>query len=409
MKSTERSQPDPRVVGAGEDWWAIGELFSLTVDRVTAPIEGMHSAIADRWFGIAGSSGEAAKRGYNTITKTIYGSVRFAASAMGALLPFLINRQRAERGSRVGSGLRATANALWGDDLESRNSGLATEMGFRDSEGRSADLASISPNGTANAGGRLVVLIHGLGQTERCWLASSEESSHLVDMLKEGSFTPVLLRYNTGRHVAANGEDLAEMLEEVVAAWPVEITEVALVGHSMGGLVARSALGAGIDAGHRWATKTRHLITLGTPHLGSPLEKGANLLAWGLSFTPESRPLGEFLSGRSAGIKDLRFGSTRRAELSRVDPRQLLSDAVGDVAPPDGVEQHFIAGVVTTSSTHPVGAMVGDMVVRVGSATGQGSRRRVNATDVLIVGRQRHFDLPSDTAVHEQILTWLRG
>ena len=49
------------------------------------------------------------------------------------------------------------------------------------------------------------------------------------------------LRYNTGRHVSENGRDWRTLLDAARARWPVEVHEIALIGHSMGGLVARSA------------------------------------------------------------------------------------------------------------------------------------------------------------------------
>src|SRR5436309_1398051 len=65
--------------------------------------------------------------------------------------------------------------------------------------------------------------------------------------------TPVYVRYNSGRHVSENGRSIDELLEALVAAWPVEVGRIALVGHSMGGLVARSAAYEGARAGRRWS------------------------------------------------------------------------------------------------------------------------------------------------------------
>ena len=53
--------------------------------------------------------------------------------------------------------------------------------------------------------------------------------------------TSVFVRYNTGRHISVNGRELSELLDALVRAWPREVEQIALVGHSMGGLVARSA------------------------------------------------------------------------------------------------------------------------------------------------------------------------
>ena len=402
QSNSERQSPE------GDDWWAMGELFALAVDQVSAPVEGMHRAIAARWLRMAGARGEQVGRGYDTLTRAVYGTVRLGATALGALVPAAASltrgRDRRSTSSRFGSGLQATANALWGDELESRDSQLAIAMGIRDSRGDILDPQSPEAS-YPNPSGRLVILLHGLGETERRWQQRSGTAPHLADLIADDAMTPVFVRYNTGRRVTDNGEQLARLVAELTDAWPVPITSISFVCHSMGGLIARSALDSAIATDLGWKTHVRHLITLGTPHLGSPLEKGANFLAWGLDVAPESRPLGEFLRRRSAGIKDLRFGTTANAE--QVDPGALVDRAVADVAPPPGVAQHFVAGVVTQDATHPVGALIGDLVVRVGSATGNGKNRCVEASDVLVLGRQRHFDLPTDPAVHQHIRSWL--
>ena len=52
--------------------------------------------------------------------------------------------------------------------------------------------------------------------------------------------------------------------------------EFAIIGHSMGGLVARSACHHGLAAGPTWPKVLRKLVFLGTPHHGSPLERGGH-------------------------------------------------------------------------------------------------------------------------------------
>lgn len=415
--SDETSAPTGSDQANVADWRGLGDLITLATERLTAPVEGMHHAIADRWFGLAGQSAVPVRKAYRAFTAGIYESVRMTGSVLGsavglgAALAGGRNRVRPLWHSSLGSGIQATVNAVWGDELERRRSTLQIELGLRDIKGEPVDL---DPVGLANAHpgptGRLVVLLHGLGETERCWQAQTDDSGTAVglgDILTTDSLTPLLVRYNTGKHVSDNGVALAGLLEEIMQAWPVAVEEVALVGNSMGGLVARSSLDAGLAAGHRWASVVRHVVTIGTPHLGAPLEKGANLISRGLSLAPESRPLGEFLDNRSAGIKDLRFGAIREDVWRGDVPDALLSDIVGDIQPPEGVEQHFIAGVITTDPTHPVGVLVGDLIVRVGSGIGQGRRHRVEATDVRVLGGRRHFDLPHDPVVHEQVLAWL--
>jgi hypothetical protein len=385
----------------------------LATERLTEPVEGMHEAIADRWFGLAGPGVAPLHRGYRAVVAGIYGTVRLAGSTLGTVVGAAGRRGglRPLWRSPSGSGVQAVANALWGDALDQQGSNLRIDLGFRDDRGRpigsdSEALLRAYPKPT----GRLAVLLHGLGETERCWRQPSDGHNPAIglgDVLALDSFTPLLVRYNTGRHVSDNGRDLATLLEEAVGNWPVPVEEIALIGNSMGGLVVRSSLHAGQADRHRWPLAVRHLVTVGAPHLGAPLEKGVNVAARGLRVAPESRPIGEFLDHRSAGIKDLRFGAVREQDWQGIDPAALFDAITGDVPLPEQVEQHFVAGVVTEKSAHPVGVLVGDLVVRTGSGTGRGRRRTIDATHVQVMGRRRHSDLAGDPTVHQQVRDWL--
>src|SRR5262249_52161113 len=136
-------------------------------------------------------------------------------------------------------------------------------------------------------------------------------------------FTAVDIRYNTGRHVSENGRSLAGKLEALVAAWPVEVEQLALVGHSMGGLVARSACHLAAERGDVWVGRVRHVVSLGTLHMGVPLEEAVHVVAHGLSAVPETRTFGAFLRRRSAGIRDLRRGSLVDEDWRDCDPDAL--------------------------------------------------------------------------------------
>ena len=411
--SAETNESSPAV----DDWRGLGDLLSLATERLTAPVEGMHRAIADRWFGLAGPEVAPVRRVYQAFTGAVYGSVRVTGSVLGAAVGLGAAAAGGRNGLRplwrssFGRGIQATANAVWGDELDRRQSHLRIELGLRDAEGDPispdpVDLARSFPEPTS----RLVVLLHGLGETERCWLTPTDDGEAafgLGDVLAADSFTPLLVRFNTGRHISDNGQALASLLETIEHNWPVPVEEMALVGNSMGGLVARSSVHAGQAAEARWADSVRHVVALGAPHLGAPLEKGANLISRGMRVSPESRPLSDFLDQRSSGIKDLRFGAIQEVDWHGANPDALLSDLASDVLLPENVEQHFIAGVITADPTHPVGVLVGDLIVRVGSATGRGRRRYVEATDVRVLGGRRHFDLAHDPTVHQQIRDWL--
>jgi pimeloyl-ACP methyl ester carboxylesterase len=415
----ETDSPPEDTRATVDDWRDLGDLLALATERLTSPVEGIHDAIADRWFRLAGSAAAPAQRAYRAATAGIYRSIRLAGAAVGAAIGFgaaMADKRAPLRPlgrSTVGSGIQAVGNALWGDELEPKRGDPRAELGLRSSEGELIGLDAVTlgrafPEPTS----RLVVLLHGLGETERCWQSLTVDGNTaigLAGVLAADSFTPLLVRYNSGRHVSDNGLALATLIDEITHNWPVPVGEIALVGNSMGGLVARSSVHAGRSAEHHWVGKTSHIATLGSPHLGAPLEKGANVISWGLRLAPESRPLGVFLNQRSAGIKDLRFGAIREEDWIEQDPDAVLIDAVGDAPLPGEIDQHFIAGVVTAEPTHPVGALLGDFVVRAGSAIGRGRRRRIEATDVRVLGGRRHFDMLHDPVVQEQVRDWLSG
>ncbi len=414
-QSDDISAPDSDTDAAADDWQALSDAIGLLVERITEPVEGMHNAIAARWFGLAGPMAEPAGRAYSTITAGIYQSVRIAGYAVGSAVRLAAVARAA--GSQPGhlwkspasAKLQATANALWGDEFARRHSPMSIEMSLRDASGERIPIDERGlEQAFPQASPRIVVMIHGLAETERSWRRTADDDdAGFAGVLAEASYTPVLVRYNSGRRVSENGSGLAALLEEVVDVWPVPVEEIALVGNSMGGLVARSATHAGHDAGHRWTDAVRHVVAIASPHLGAPLEKGVNLVAKGLSRAPESRPLGTFLDRRSAGIKDLRFGAILETDW----PPEALAGSADDrgfeVSAPAGVHQHFVAGVVTADPAHPIGVLVGDLMVRVGSSTGRGARRTVEAANVHVLGNRRHFDLLHDADVHHQVVEWL--
>ena len=62
---------------------------------------------------------------------------------------------------------------------------------------------------------------------------------------------------NTGLPIAENGVAMAALLDRLVTAWPTDVRRIALVGHSMGGLVMRAACAVNTDSESPW-TDLRH-------------------------------------------------------------------------------------------------------------------------------------------------------
>ena len=261
------------------------------------------------------------------------------------------------------------------------------------------------------AGPRVALFVHGLGETDASWRlrADAQRPGYGAGLQRDLGHTPIELRYNTGLHISDNGRALARLLEELRGAWPVAIEEIVIVGHSMGGLVARSACHYAQREGHRWTGAVRHVFCLGSPHLGAPLEKGVNALGWALGRVPETRPLANVLNVRSAGIKDLRFGSCAEEDWCECDPDELLTDRCHDVPFLPGARFYFVAATLSRRPGDPLGAILGDLLVRVPSASGAGRRRQIGFAieDGHHVGGVTHFDLLNHPAVYEQIRGWI--
>jgi pimeloyl-ACP methyl ester carboxylesterase len=227
----------------------------------------------------------------------------------------------------------------------------------------------------------------------------------------ELGFTPVYLRYNSGLRISDNGRRLAEMLEEVVDSWPVPVEEIALVGHSMGGLVARSACHYGAATDASWARSVRHVFCLGSPHMGAPLERAANAAGYAFARLPETRPLAKIVNGRSVGIKDLRFGSCVEEDWCDCEPDEFLRDRCTEVPFLECATYYFIGATLSRRADGVGARLIGDLLVQFPSASGRGKRRRLpfEVDHGMHLGGANHLQLLNHPAVYGQIVSWLRG
>ncbi|HSN25159.1 MAG TPA: hypothetical protein VLT45_02705, partial [Kofleriaceae bacterium] len=249
----------------------------LAVDAtrgITALVEKMHVTIASG-PAVLGRPLAAPAR---LATRAVYGSIQGITKLVGASLDValaqlapLIEASPAGAQREI---LLAVVNGVLGDYLEETANPLAIEMELRYG-GRALD---VSPDGLRaaipDATPKLVVLAHGSCMTDAQFVRAGHD--HGAALARDLGYTPLYVRYNSGRHISTNGAALAELLERLVTSWPMDVEELVLVGHSMGGLVARSACHAGAERDARWLRQLRALITLGSPHHGAPLERGGN-------------------------------------------------------------------------------------------------------------------------------------
>src|SRR5208337_2703367 len=247
-------------------------------------------------------------------------------------------------------------NGAWGDHLVATGNPLAIPMRLR-SGGR--------PLQPGLDGGRLLILVHGLCLNDLQWNRKGHD--HGAALARDLGYTPVYLHYNSGLHVSTNGRALADVLDSLVAEWPTPVEEIVIVGHSMGGLLARSAFHYGTAAGQRWTARLRKIIFLGTPHHGSPLERIGNLVDVFLEASRYSAPLARPGKTRSAGITDLRYGNLLDEDWEYGDRFAYSRDLRRPVALPQGVACYAIAGSVGEETA---GAMFDDLLVPLDSALG---------------------------------------
>jgi pimeloyl-ACP methyl ester carboxylesterase len=404
-----------RVTGAPHELRALTQLGFEELGGAAAGIGRIHLAIAERVFRAVGPGARPARLTHDGIARGIYGATREASRAFGRVAAVAVAARRgAERALSTtpqGSAALGILNGLIGDRLEAEESDLQEPMSVRVGGG----VVALEPDAIArafpDATPQMAVFAHGLMETDWSWHRRSPHGDLPYGALlaADFGFTPVYLRYNSGRHISHNGRSLADLLEALVAAWPVEVERIVLIGHSMGGLVARSAGLQATDDGMRWPRLVSHVICLGTPHMGAPLEQGVHWLSAGLAALPETRPFADFLRRRSGGIRDLRAGSLVDEDWRDRDPDDLHKVACREVPLLEGATHCFVTATVTRSAAHPLGRLVGDFLVLVPSASGRSRSRRIpfRDEDGRHVGGAHHFALLNHPAVYDCLREWL--
>jgi pimeloyl-ACP methyl ester carboxylesterase len=190
----------------------------------------------------------------------------------------------------------------------------------------------------------------------------------------------------------------------------VVVDEIVLVGHSMGGLVVRSACHYGERSEEPWVADVRHVFCLASPHLGAPLEKAANVAGWALGHLPETRPFARIVNGRSEGIKDLRFGYLVEEDWKDADPDALLENNRHHIPFLSTATYYYVSATLSRDPHHPLGQLVGDLLVRFPSATGEGAKgERIpfHIDNGHHAGGLTHFHVLNDPDIYGQINAWL--
>ena len=297
---------------AADDLRGVSKLAIDATTGITDLVEAMHRNIA-RIPGITPSLEDGRTRG---ITGFVYRTVRGVTQVVGGGLDAALALAAPMFGNFTDvparDAIQSALNGVLGDHLVATNNPLAITMQFRrNGEALALDKTALS-SAIPNVTSKVLVLIHGLCMNDRQWHVARADGSlhdHGAELQNDLGYTAVYLRYNTGLHVAENGKAFADALEALMAAWPVTVKELAIVTHSMGGLVARSACHYADENAHAWRKQLKKIVFLGTPHQGAPLERGGHWIDIILGATPYAMPFAKLGKVRSTGITDLRHGS----------------------------------------------------------------------------------------------------
>ncbi len=363
---------------------------------VTDVVEAMHAAIARPHLGVR----HAAPQRTSGIAGLVYRSIRGVTGLTGAGLDAVLGRPDTayQRSSTQREAIVAALNGVLGDHLAVTANPLAIPMRLHHTGQPLTLRTDLLSEAIPDAGSKLLVLAHGLCMNDLQWTRNGHD--HGAMLAEALGYTPLYLHYNTGRSIARNGDAFAELLETLHAQWPTPVDEITIIGHSMGGLLARSACHHAAAHDHAWLGSLRNLVCMGSPHQGAPLERGGRWIDLVLGATPFAAPLARVGKLRSAGITDLRHGNA----LSMHGRHRAVSL-------PKGVRCYAMAATTGSRRGDLKDRWIGDGLVPVASALGHHpdpDRGIGFAKNRQWIGYgMHHLDLLDHPDVADRLLRWL--
>ena len=375
-------------------------LAGAGIEAATTVTEDMHRAIANKPFDLLARvpAAQVAKQVHDGIRGGIYACVRGVSRGVFAVVDGVLAHggDALQPRHRLPGPLVGLLQGVVGDHIAREQNPLASVMQLRHAgrplaltrEALAAAFPAASPRPT--------VLVHGLAADESCWQLGSlkawgrpglDYGSLLAERAPVGrGITPLYVRYNSGLRIADNGRALAALLAELAEHWPVPLHSLTLIGHSMGGLVVRSACHHGELAGAPWTRQVRDVVCLGAPQRGAVLEQFGAAAVGALAFFDVTAPIARAIDARSAGIKDLRHGT--------------IADDDADERPLPHARYHDLAGTLG-GPHHPLGWALGDGLVRPSSATPE--------RDAAATGHTTRLPGMGHVAMlnHPDVLAWL--
>ena len=396
------------------DLLGVAQLATQATIGVTQIVEGVHQSV---WSTLGvpggpvpGQTGGLTGLVYRSIADTTRLVGRGAELALARLQPVLEAIVADKPGTPEREVVLAALNGVMGDWLANSGSSLATPMTLR---WNGAPLELDQALRVSAAKRKVVLLIHGLCMNDLQWRCEHEgqvvDHGHTVSAALGA--TPLYLRYNTGLNISRNGHLLADQLELLLAHWPKPMEQLSVIAHSMGGLLIRSALNSAQSRGLRWPGVLKHIVFLGTPHHGAPLERAGNWVDLLLGGTPWSAPFTRLTQLRSAGITDLRYGFVSDSDWQGKQRFRRAPDQRLPLPLPEHVACYTIAATVAGQRSLLADRLVGDGLVPLHSALGQHDHTqrtlRFEKAAQRVLYRTNHMQLLSSPEVGQQLLAWL--
>jgi pimeloyl-ACP methyl ester carboxylesterase len=415
------TKPNPFKHLRSTDLRGLAKLATQATVNVTKMAEGVTQSV---WSTIGAPNGKSANE-TRGITGLVYKSIQSATLLVGkgmeslliSLQPFLDKIDQEPQESTPREAVLAALNGVIGDRLAESENPLATQMSLR-FKNEVLNWEAM-PDKTLLTG-KVLIVVHGLCMNDLQWTVQVDEKAvnHAETLAAKLGYTPVYVRYNTGLHTSQNGQTLSNQLELLSALWPVPLTEISVLVHSMGGLVTRSAVHLAQQNKRQWVKKLKNIVFLGTPHHGAPLEKAGNWIDVLLGVTPYSTPFKKLVELRSSGITDLRFGNVLDSDWQdqdRFKPKTKQEQSSREHLPllneADGVACFTVAATLAAKRSLLADRLIGDGLVPLNSALGVHSdptRSLVFAkSSQLIVYRTNHMALLGRAEVGEQLVVWL--
>ncbi|MBM7841812.1 esterase/lipase family protein [Herpetosiphon giganteus] len=385
------------------DLQGISRLAIEATTQITNISEGLFATIMRRPNRRIGGIPGFVYRQIHTITRLVGEGLEAILAAFGAAAT-------QTESSRQRDDLLAALNGVLGDYLVASHNPLQTSMSLRVA-GKPLDLEqSALQTAIEQPQLRILLYLHGVCMHEQ--QLKQHGHDHGLAAAAALGYSPIHGRYNTGLPIASNGQQLSQLLEQLLANWPVPVAEVVILGYSMGGLVARSACYYAQQLGHTWPQKLSKLIFLATPHHGSAVERYGAWLHYLLERNRYSALFGQIARLRSAGITDLRYGKLVDHEQPAVDRFEKPGQRPDRVALPAHVACYALAATRSAKkAAHS--SLRGDGLVAVASALGQAAHQpdldlQIPADRQAIVYSTHHLGILANQAAYQQLLAWLQ-